>query len=203
MDDYLVEKQKTIASYNRSAAGLAKKFDEIGIREEDIRRAFNCTAVKNPKVLEIGCGNGRDARGIIKYASDYLGIDVSEKMVELAKQNCPQGRFLVAEAEDCQFPENLDIIFAFASLLHIPDGALDQVMEKSFKALKTDGIFYISLKFKGEHKEIKEDGFGSRVFYHHSPDEIRSFEKLGFKEIYHNIQTVRGQQWFVTILKKQ
>ena len=42
-----------------------QKFDELE-SYVDLEETFNLVGKKNPKVLEIGCGNGRDAREIIK-----------------------------------------------------------------------------------------------------------------------------------------
>lgn len=55
------KKNQTILTYNESATSLAKKFDELGARISDIEEAFALIQKDNPFVLEIGCGNGRDA----------------------------------------------------------------------------------------------------------------------------------------------
>jgi hypothetical protein len=56
------KKTQTIYTYNESAEALALKFDSLGARIDDIKETFLLTEKKNPKVIEIGCCNGRDAQ---------------------------------------------------------------------------------------------------------------------------------------------
>lgn len=74
-----------IRIYNENALAMADKFDAIGVRLADIEETL-ALVKNNPKVLEIGCGNGRDAFEICKRTTDYLGVDASEKLIELARK---------------------------------------------------------------------------------------------------------------------
>ena len=196
------EKQRTINSYNDNAVKIAKRFEKIGISKEGIDKSFSFIKTKAPKVFEIGCGNGRDAMEIIKHTINYSGIDASNKFIEFAKSNCPDGNFSVARIEKLDFPEKTDIIFAFASLLHINDRSLSQIMKKAYQSLNPNGLFCISLKMRDYHKETKNDEFGKRTFFHHSPEEIKKFKKLGFNEAYFNFQKIPSGKGFIIILQK-
>ncbi len=195
-------KQSTVDAYNNGAEQLAKKFDEIGVRMTDINDAFAAVNKINPKVLEIGCGNGRDAEEIMKRTNDYLGIDISEKMIELVLKKIPNGRFQVADIESFAFPKGLDIIFAFASLLHVPKESLKTILRQSFLALNTGGIVYLSLKYRPTYEEfIKQDEFGKRKFYFYSPNDIE--EVAGqFHIVRSELQNLRGVQWLEAMLQK-
>jgi len=113
------KKQQTINTYNNTASRMAEKFNDLGARVNDIKETFEATSKNNPSVLEIGCGNGRDAIEIIKYTNNYTGIDIANKFIEIAKENVPQGKFEVADIENYIIPNNLDTVFAFASFIHI------------------------------------------------------------------------------------
>lgn len=65
------KKQQIIDVYNATAEEMTRKFAGIGSRVEDILQAFSYIQKDVPKVVEIGCGNGRDAREILKYTPDY------------------------------------------------------------------------------------------------------------------------------------
>lgn len=112
------KKQQTIDSYNNSAQSLASKFDKQGARIANIEEVFDLVDKTNPVVLEIGRGNGRDAQEIVKRTNNYLGVDISSELIKIAEQNVPNGKFQIADFESYDFPENLDIVFAFASLIH-------------------------------------------------------------------------------------
>lgn len=87
------KKVQTIDTYNKSAQALARKFNDLGVRISDIEEVFNLLNKENSKVIEIGCGNGRDAEEIIKHTNDYLGLDISEELIKLAQEKVPQGNF--------------------------------------------------------------------------------------------------------------
>lgn len=118
------KKIQTINTYNNNVQLFSQKFDSLGPRINDIKEIFLLLNIADPYILEIGCGNGRDARELLKYTNNYLGIDISEKMIELARQKVPQARFLVADIENYQLPLGLDLIFASASLVHVPKESL-------------------------------------------------------------------------------
>ena len=158
------EKKQTIETYNKSVTAHAKKFDEMGARTEDILRTFSYINKPNPKTVELGCGNGRDAKEIIKHTNDYLGLDLSEEMLRLAQRNVPNANFLVADLESYVFPKGLDVIFAFASLLHSDKRGVSDVLKRSCKALNLGGVFFISSKYGSYHKEtIDKEGLGPNL----------------------------------------
>lgn len=131
------KKQQTIDVYNATAQEMMAKFAGIGARVEDIFHAFSYVQKDTPRVVEIGCGNGRDAREILNHTSDYLGIDISSEIIRLAKESLPEvsSKFIVADVEDFEFPERIDIIFSFASLLHTPREKLQEVLQNMLSAL--------------------------------------------------------------------
>lgn len=196
------KKSQTIETYNRSAHALAGKFDHLGARVSDIEETFRLIKKSNPKVLEIGCGNGRDAEEILKRTNDYLGIDISEELIKLAKQKVPQGNFEVADIESFIFSNNLDIVFAFASLIHVDKESSALILEKIFNVLNAGGAVRISLKHSPEYKEVtKEDEFGIRTYYHYSEKDIAELTK-NFSIVKNEISELRGQKWIEILLQK-
>ena len=195
------EKKQTIETYDKSIFAHASKFDEIGARTEDIKRAFSYINKLNPKVIEIGCGNGRDTKEIINYTNNYLGIDLSSEMIKLAKENVPEAKFKLADLETFPFPNKVDIIFAFASLLHSDRESIGDILEKAYRKLNYGGVFFISLKHDKYHKEIiDKEGHGPKTYYFYSPKEIEELSPLGLKTVYKENQNFRGQKWFSIIL---
>jgi len=196
------KKQQTAENYNKGAESFAKKFDDLGARVSDIKEMFEIVNKNNPKVLEIGCVNGRDAKEVLKYTSDYLGIDISGELIKIARRNIPQANFQIADAETFEFPANLDIIFAFASLIHVNKKNLKNILEKSFHSLNHSGIIWLSMKYAENYKEItKEDEFGKRTFYFYSDKDITEIAGK-FSIIKDEIHDVRGQKWLDIVLQK-
>ncbi len=196
------KKEQTIESYNKNAQALAKKFDSLGARTKDIEETFLLTKKDNPNVLEVGCGNGRDASEIIKHTNKYLGIDISEKLIGIAQQKLPQTQFQMADIENYDFPQNLDIIFAFASLIHVPKESLKKILSDAFLSLNENGIIRLSMKYADAYAEItKEDEFGVRTYYLYSKEDIIELAN-GFKIIKNDLHDLKEQKWLEIIFKK-
>ena len=198
------KKEETTKAYNLGAKDLSKKFNEIGLRTEDIERAFSFSPNKNPNVLEIGCGNGRDAKYILKYTKNYTGIDISKEMIKLSKKYLPKANFIIGDIEKINIPKDIDIVFAFASFLHLDKKSFEKILNKFHKKINKDGIIYISLKYNKTYKEkIKEDNFGRRFFYLYSIKDLQELaEKTNYKLIYKSRQNIRNNNWVTVTFKK-
>jgi SAM-dependent methyltransferase len=197
------KKAQTVATYNATALEMAKKFRSIGARVEDIEKAFSLSTLEQPHVLEIGCGDGRDAKEILKRTNRYLGIDISSAMIAEARRYAPEGHFEVADIETYIFPKDLDIILSFASLLHSDTEAVRAILESAYASLKNGGIFYISLKHDDYKEVTKTDAFGTRTFYMYTPTLIQELAGAGYTTVFSDEQELHGQRWFTIALKKQ
>lgn len=197
------KKNQTINTYNKSALALADRFNNFGVRIDDIKEGFSYISKKNPFVLEIGCANGRDAKEILKYTNNYLGIDISEELIKIAKQNIPKGEFKVADIENYIFPKNIDIIFSFASLIHSNKDNLQKVLNEAHKSLNAGGIFYISMKYGKYQESTKEDEFGIRTYYFYTSEDIRKIIDSNYEIIKEDVHNLRGQDWMEIILRKK
>jgi len=196
------KKQQTIDTYNATASEMAKKFIDIGARTEDVERGFSLVDKEKLNVLEIGCGNGRDAKEILARTNGYLGIDISKSMIEIAKRVNPNGNFEVVDVENYEFPEGLDLVFSFASLLHSNKENVKGVLDRVYSALNPGGVFYISLKYDNYHEGSKTDEFGTRTYYFYTPELIKELAGEKYKEVYEEVNELRGQKWFTIALKK-
>jgi len=103
----------------------------------------------NQKVLDLGCGNGRLYEALENKKVIYLGIDSSQELLDLAKKNYPEGKFLlgdILELEKILKPEEkYDYIFCLATLQHVPSRQLRvEVLKNIKKYLAKDGEVVIS-----------------------------------------------------------
>lgn len=139
------------------------------------------------KILEIGCGTGRDAEELVKFGFDYTGIDASEGMLKIAKERVKEGKFILGDFYKLDFqPETFDGFWAAASFLHVPKKDIKQVIKEAYRILKQGGVGFISLKQKTEMDEgiIKETKVGGieRHFAFYDKDEFKQIlEEGGFE----------------------
>jgi len=197
-------KAQTIETYNRTARAMADKFDNLGSRVEDVRNAFSFVEKENPNVFEIGCANGRDAKEIVTRTDSYLGIDLSEAMIGLAREYVPEASFEIADFEEYVFPSGIDVIFAFASLLHSDQKNVERILHRAHNCLNENGIFYISLKHGEYQSRDRIDKLGTRTFYYYTPKIIREIIVDRYVVIDEDIQELdqRDRKWFTIVLRK-
>ncbi len=195
-------KTETVDTYNKSAQALAEKFNAIGPRIEDINYVFSHGGKTNPFIVEIGCGNGRDAQEIIKRTNNYLGIDISQELITLAQESLPKTIFKVADVEEFTFPKDIDIVFAFASLIHVPKESFLHIMEQLFESVTKNGLVFVSLKYSDIYKQVtKEDEFGTRTYWHYSQSDVQDLAS-GFTVAHTSIQEIAGQVWIDVLYQK-
>jgi SAM-dependent methyltransferase len=197
---------ETIKVYDKAATELAEHFAGVGPRINDIEIALKLAKMppNSAKVIEIGCGDGRDAKEISKRVAWYEGFDPSQKMLDIAVgRHIKNGSFVIGDAINYDYPKSLDVVYSFASLLHSNRQDLPVIFDKVAGALKTGGIFYISLKERDEYtEEIKNDDYGSRMFYYYNPDIIKQIAGNQFECLYEDKQKIGKTDWFTIALKK-
>ncbi len=198
MDD----RERTIATYDHSAFELSEYFATREGHGEDIRRIFE-QLDQNPRVLEIGCGSGREAAMLLELTSHYQGFDISQGMIEEARKRLPNADFEVADLATYQYPKDLDVVFSFASILHSDRDEASQLFRDVHEALKEDGYFHIATKISdGYERVIKDDQFGYRVFYHYSPELLKELASGRFIVDYQRFDRFGDTDWVSITFKK-
>lgn len=102
----------------------------------------------NPKsALDVGCGNGRFSR---IFPKDYLGIDISEKLIKIAKERHPDRDFKAVGIESLYAPPRFDLAFSYTTLEHIkPEDFPFAVAE--LKDVAKKGIFIEPTDFQSRY----------------------------------------------------
>ena len=75
-------------------------------------------------VLDLACGNGRLLEAFENKKINYLGVDSSEELIEIAKRDYPEYKFQVDNMLDFKLDSKFDYIFCIAALQHIPSKKL-------------------------------------------------------------------------------
>ena len=196
------KKAQTIETYEKSAEALAERYDEAGPRAAFVDETFLICKTKQPRVLEIGPGSGKEAYLILKKTPRYIGVDVSEELLKIAQRRNPRGEFIHADIETFEFPKHLDIVFASASLIHAKRETLSKIFDRMFEALVPGGLARVSLKWAPKYKEAKKrDKYGVRTYYLYSKEDIEAFP-ADFLMLKAEIEEAEGQKWLELLLQK-
>lgn len=131
----------------------------------------------------VGCGSGVKSKYLIEHGLRVIGIDISEKLLDIARRVAPQGEYRVFSMTDLDtMPELFDGVFAQASLLHIPRIDAGEVVKKMSRRLRPGGLLYIAVKEKRSNKPeegmLKENDYGyefERFFSYFTMDELEKY----------------------------
>lgn len=153
--DKIYKKLATLNTYNASAMQYANNTEPLHPKED--AQKFMSRLPVQAKILDIGCGPGRDAKIFSEQGFEVRGIDFSHEMVELARRNAPHCAFDVMDIEKLAFfPETFDGVWASCALLHIPKNNMLAVLQKIHAILKPEGLLYISVK-QGAEEVVERD----------------------------------------------
>lgn len=154
-------------------------------------------------ILDLGCGTGLCAQLFKRSAKKLIGIDISEKMIEIAKEKNIYDILKVENVESAldEFKEN-DLILASDVFSYI--GKLELIYERVFEALHSGGLFaYTVEKTYTEPYELQKT-----LRYAHSKKYIDELtKKSGFTMIRFDKIVLRKQhntpvEGYLVVLKK-
>ena len=137
-------KNNTLEYYSRNAESFIKTTASVDFQETQDR--FLRCLEPGSRILDLGCGSGRDARYFLKKGYQVDATDGSAEICRLASEytGIPVKQMLFSELDAVS---EYDGIWACASILHLPEEELRDVMHRIGTALKEDGIFYTSFKY--------------------------------------------------------
>ncbi len=137
-----------------------------------------------------------------KVYKNYTGIDYVADFIEAARTNVPSTTFIQSDIQNFVFKEKVHIVFAFASLLHLPKEPLEKVFENVCESLYCGGLFRISLKWKPDYEAGEvTDAYGKRTFYYYDEATLLTLSK-NFEIIFLKRVTYDDSTWVEILLKK-
>ena len=156
----------------------AKEYAELTVKA-DMSPAYDRFLAYLPAgaaILDAGCGSGRDSLCFMKKGYDVTMLDASEGMCNCAEELTGR-KALCMGFHEIEFADRFDGIWACASLLHVSEKELENVLVKFHRALKRDGVLYASWKY-GEAERMD----GGRFYCDMTEEKLRRvLARLGLK----------------------
>lgn len=193
----------TVAYYEASA----QRFWE-GTRDHDVRQNRDALLRYLPenmplRILDFGCGPGRDLKAFKALGHDPVGLDASASFCDMARtySGCEvwQQHFLSLTLP----PEAFDGVFANASLFHVPSRHLGKVLAELAATLKPKGVLFAS-----NPRGTNEEGWnGERYGVWHDQEQWHAYvTQAGFKPLEHYFRPPgkprHEQPWLATVWRK-
>ena len=135
---------KTIDYYNKHAEEFTASTFEVDM--ESLYQPFLVELQEGARILDVGCGPGRDTLAFKNKGYQVDAIDYSEELVKKATQLTGIPVRLQSFYE-IDADQAYDGIWACASLLHCERTRLKEVIGKLLSALKPNGMLYMSFKY--------------------------------------------------------
>lgn len=129
--------------YERHLALLNCKVSELLFNA--VNEIINSTNIDNLNILDLGCGTGLAGKLFRPLAKKLIGIDLSEKMLSIAKQKNIYNELLQGDInESIKKYTELDLVIAAEILVYV--GNLDKIFMQLTTVLKAGGMFAFTIE---------------------------------------------------------
>lgn len=193
----------TLEDYARNAEGFRAGTQDHDVSQNIDALLRNIRADPPFRILDFGCGPGRDLKTFAALGHSPVGLDGTAAFVAMAREasGCEVWHqdFLELDLPAAHF----DGVFANASLFHVPSVALDRVLAQLYATLKPGGVL-----FSSNPRGHNEEGWhgGRYGVYHDLASWRAAVEAAGFAEIEHYYRPPglpREQQpWLASVWRK-
>lgn len=184
--------------YEDNAEQFAQNTLDVDMSE--LHERFLAHLPPTSRVLDAGCGAGRDAATFIQLGYQVDAFDASQKLVKIAKKvsgiSVQLSTFLNFRSK-----HSYAGIWACASLLHVPTISLPATLKYLGELLEPKGVMYVSFKY-GEDESVRS----GRHFTNCTEDRLEQFLKntgLLIKEVWINTDKRPdrdNEQWLNALL---
>ena len=125
----------------------------------------------NPKsILDVGVGSGLDLSIFNKKGLKTYGIDISKKMIKIAKTNSPNSTFYNGNFTDFNFTQKFSAIYAQAFIHLFPKNEVQKIFEKFYSITEPSGLIHFSTTIHNKPSE----GWEEKSDYQ---DKVKRFRK--------------------------
>ncbi|RRJ84236.1 NUDIX domain-containing protein [Aestuariirhabdus litorea] len=198
----LCAQRQTLDYYEQNASAYAEETRALPM--EPLYSRFLALVPPAGRILDLGCGSGRDSLFFARSGYRVTAVDASPAMVaEAARLTGLEAGVMRAqqlEAQACY-----EGIWCSASLLHSPQAELPELFDRIARALVPEGVCYASFK-RGAGERV--DGRG-RLFCDQTPESLAPLLQhhplLKIESLWESRSPLRGveQGWCNLLLRRR
>ena len=127
--------------------GYDQIVDKVGLEMRFYNDCLSIHSGYSGSILDVGCGRGFLLQKLSKLAkpgSKFFGLDISEKLCEISRQNNPGAQIVKGDAEAMPFQDSqFDFVFMTEALEHMLD--YNKALSEIRRVLKPGGIFIVTV----------------------------------------------------------
>jgi ubiquinone/menaquinone biosynthesis C-methylase UbiE len=183
------ELQTTISSYNKSALDYdtIAKLDNYNKTYDYYCKSINATG----SILDLACGPANISSYIKNHlpAIQVTGVDLSQKMIEIAKQKIPSGNFFIDDIIHFKSDKPFDAIILGFAIPYLNKGEIEELFKNINQNLIHNGKLYLSF-MAGCKEGFEVPSFNNTVELY-----IYYYEKTIIKSILDQNKFVIEKEW--------
>lgn len=156
-------------------------------------------------ILDMGCGAGIPIDSyLISKGHKIIGIDISERQIELAKEYVPQAKY---ERKDMSLLGDgeymVDAVISFYAIFHTPRETHLSLLKRMYSFLKKDGVLLVTMGSSDWVGTENDFCGGAMSWSHYDCDTNRELIKqAGFQILLDEVDTSGNEQHLVVLAKK-
>lgn len=168
-----------------------------------VRDRFTRYLQLGDKILDAGCGSGRDTLDFRQAGYEVVAIDACKELCQRASVVTGQD-VICMTFQELSYEEDFDGIWACASLLHVPSEEIEEVLMKLVKALKPQGVLYLSVKY-GEFEGVRNGRYFTDYTEASLLALLEKWQELQVEEIWQTDDTKveKRDNWLNVIVRKK
>ena len=146
----------SIGYYNKNSKNFYER--TINTDLQGVYQRFLKYMSKESRILDAGCGVGRDSKFFISKGHEVVPFDGSVEMVRITSDLLGKPALHIL-FQDINFSNEFNAVWANASLLHVPYENLRRIIQGFHKSLLPSGILYASFKYGTSMRQVEDRFF--------------------------------------------
>jgi len=110
------------------------------------------------KLIDLGCGEGRNAVAFARYGFDVVGLDVSEPGLEKTRRHAAEAgvdvRTVHADVLTCELDETYDVVFSTGTLHYLPREIREERFAHFKRATAPNGLHAVTVFVETNRRRI-------------------------------------------------
>ena len=159
------------------------------------------TSGDDARVLDAGCGAGRMSRYVAERGCRVEGVDLSSRMVAMARRDHPDLEFAVGSLADLPYPDDLFAgVLLWYSIIHTPPAGQARIFAEATRVLRPGGHLLVGFQSGEGTRDVsaayRRFGHEVRLERHlYTADHVASrSEAAGLREVSRLVRRARGTE---------
>lgn len=177
---------QTLAYYSQNASTISQRYESI---TNGLATSFDNAFKPDARVLDIGCGSGRDMALLLRTGRDAYGLEACPELISVAHAHHPEleQRIEQGALPDCPIPfgGDFDGVLCSAVLMHIEPQNYEACVAFIWRVLKPQGTLLYSVpSARGDVEKSSSRDAAGRLFVADAAPRLRAlFLAQGFQLI--------------------